>query len=203
MCEQRRRWDDRNKPASRLSYEVWLRYYRRIQPSSKKREYTDFTASAYYTAFVKFGTYCLDVKAVNPLSYADWLATQRTPIDNWTSDRIYGQYLMEYLRLEDGLTAVQRSIETFLKISDEENIQLTDVLRLYNTNKLCYMISQGLISAWILYHSNGGINFLSSLNQDQTNVVFEFINPDLWNIKFKRDQETVTEVKQLLAKIGI
>ena len=203
MCEQRRRWEDRHRPANRISYEIWLRYYQKIQPHGKKREYQDFIASAYYTAFVKFGTYCIDIGAVNPLGYSDWLFKQKTPLDSWTSDRIYGQYLVEYLKLEDGVTAVGRSIETLLKLAEQENINLTDVLRLISANKLCYLVSQGHISPWLLYHSDGGINFLGSLNSDQTNVVFEYINPEQWNIKFKRETGLVTEVKNLLKKIGL
>jgi hypothetical protein len=34
-------------------------------------------------------------------------------------------------------------------------------------------------------------------------MVFEYINPDIWNIKFMRDKESVESVRKLLEMAGI
>lgn len=203
MCEPKRRWMDRDRPANRIAYISWSKFYQQYQPRSKKKEYVDFTASPYYGAFVKYGAYCVDIGVVNPLMYIDWLLKEKVSIDNWTSDRIYERYLIEYIRLEDGMDAVKRSVDTLLQFAETDNIQIGDVLRYTNANKICHKIMSGKLSPWLLFNSESGQNFLSTLNPGQTEMIFEYINPDIWNIKFKRETQNVTDVRNLLKQAGI
>lgn len=203
LCEPKRRWMEKDKPANRIAFIAWSKFYQQYQPRGKKKEYRDFTSSAYYGGFVKYGVYCVDVGVINPLMYVDWLLKEKVPLDNWASDRHYDRYLIEYTRLEDGMDAIKRSVETLLKFAEEDNIQLSDVLRYTNTNKICHKIISGKISPWLLFNSASGQYFLSTLNPGQTEMVFEYINPDIWNIKFMRDQKNVKDVQNLLQQAGI
>lgn len=65
------------------------------------------------------------------------------------------------------------------------------------------MITMGRISPWVLYHSASGKDFLSKLDTTQTNMIIDYIDPQKWNIKFKREAEDITEVKQLLNSIPL
>lgn len=203
MCEPKRRWMDKDKPANRIAYMSWSKFYQQYQPRSKKKEYVDFTSSPYYGAFIKYGSYCVDVGVVNPLMYIDWLLKEKVSIDNWTSDRVYDRYLIEYSRLEDSMDAVKRSVDTLLQFAETENIKVGDVLRYSNANKICHKIVSGKLSPWLLFNSESGQYFLSTLNSGQTEMIFEYINPDIWNIKFKREVENVTQVRNLLKEAGI
>jgi hypothetical protein len=203
LCEPKRRWMDRDRPANRIAFIAWSKFYQQYQPRGKKKEYRDFAASAYYGGFVKYGTYCADVGVVNPLMYVDWLLKEKISLDNWASDKHYGKFLIEYTRLEDGMDAVRRSVETLLKFAEEENLQIGDVLRYTNANKICHKIVGGKLSPWLLFNSESGRYFLSTLNTGQMQMVFEYINPDIWNIKFMRDKENVKDVQTLLQQAGI
>ena len=198
LCEPKRRWMDRDRPANRIAHAAWQQYYQTCHPNKRNLEYADFMRSAYYSAFVKFGGYCVDIRAVNPQAYVIYLIKNRTPIDNWNSDRIYTRYLVEYLRLEDGMEAVKRSIDHMLTLSEQENVALLDVLRFVNPNRICHMISVGHISPWVLYHSESGREFLSKLNPDQSALVMEYIDPERWQIKFMREASQVDEIRVLL-----
>jgi hypothetical protein len=203
LCEQKRRWDAQTQPASRIAFAAWTKFYNQFQPTKKDKSYREFTKSSYYGGFIKYGTYCIDARVINPLAYLDWNIREKVALDNWTSDRHYSRYLIEYLKLENSMDAVKRSIETLLTISENENVQLCDVLRLYSTNKLCHLITQGHISPWLLFNSDSGTNFLASLNPDQLGMTYDYINPEQWSIRFKRDAVTVKEVKTLLEQVGI
>ena len=50
----------------------------------------------------------------------------------------------------------------------------------------------------MLYQSNSGVKFLDSLNESQVKMVIDYINPELWKIKFNREPENVKQVKELL-----
>jgi hypothetical protein len=201
MCEQKRRWTDKDKPQNRIAFAAWLNFYKTIQPSRKKRAYVDFTSNAYYNGFIKYGTYCVEVGVVNPERYAEYLLKENIPLDNWNSDKVYTKYLIFYLRSEDGMDAVRRSIDNMLTLSENENVELRDVFRYINVNKICQYICSGKISPWVLYLSTTGAEFLSKLNDDQRSVIFEYIDPERWNIKFKRDSAEAKNVSEVLNQI--
>jgi len=201
LCEQKRRWMDKDKPANRIAYMAWLQFYKQIQPTRKKKEYADFIGSAYYLGFLRFGTYCAEARVINVDRYVDYLLKEKIALDNWSSDSVYTKYLIFYLRMENGMDAVRRSVEYMLELSESEHIQLRDVFRYVNSNKLCHYISSGKISPWVVYQSKTGIEFLSNLNDDQRAVIFDYIDPERWALKFKRDGEEVANVADVLNQI--
>lgn len=201
VCEQKLRWQDKDKPQNRIAFNAWLTFYSRCQPGKKKKDYKTFITSAYYTAFVKFGLYCVNVKVVNSTEYLNHLLSNNVSIDNWASDQQYTKYLIQYLRMEDPFDAVKRSIQTMLDISEKENLKLSDVLLYYSKNKLCSLISSGQISPWILYLSDSGLNFLDTINEDQRSVIWEYINPERWNLKFARDRQLFNEVSETIKQV--
>lgn len=203
LCEQKRRWLDRDRPANRIGYNTWKWYFNTQHPNKKNTGYKDFIKNHYYTPFVKFGGYCTDIAVINPQVYVDWLVKNRVPLDNWTTDSTYTKYLVEYLRNEDCMDAVKRTIDCLLDISVDGNIRLQDVLIYTNQNRLCYLITAGRISPWVLYHSKSGLQFLGKLDSAQTNLLFDYIDPPRWNIKFLRESENVAQVKKLLAEINL
>ena len=198
LCEQKRRWMDKDKPQNRIAFLSWLKFYKQVQPTKKKREYVDFIGSAYYGGFIKYGTYCVDIGVVSPDNYVDYLLKNSVPLDNWNSDKMYSTYLTQHLRSEDGLDAVRRSVESMLDLADAENVDLKDVFRYVNANKICHLICSGKISPWMLYHSKTGPEFLEKLNDDQRNVIYEYIDPERWNIKFRRDAEETKTVSAVI-----
>ena len=202
LCEQKRRWQDKDRPPNRIAFQAWLKFYGQMQPSRKKREYRDFSESAYYLGFIRYGLYCCEAGVVNPLAYVDYLLKQNIPLDSWNSDRVYTKYLIFYLRDENPLDAIKRSVEYMLNIAEAENVQLGDVFRYVNSNKICHHIATGKISPWILYRSKSGVEFLSNLNQDQQGVIFEYIDPERWLIKFKREADSVQQVEEIIKAIG-
>jgi hypothetical protein len=201
LCEQKRRWQDRDRPANRIAFQAWLKFYNQVQPTKKRREYVDFIGSAYYLGFLKYGTYCVEAGVVAPLGYVDYLLKENIALDNWASDRPYTKYLIFYLRSENELDAVKRSIDTMLTLGEQENIELRDVFRYVNSNKICQLVCSGKISPWVLYHSRTGAQFLTGLNEDQRGVIFEYIDPERWAIKFNRDSGAVENVVGVLSKI--
>jgi hypothetical protein len=63
-------------------------------------------------------------------------------------------------------------------------------------------ITKGKISPWMLYHSTSGLEFLGSLDSTQEKMIFDYINPEQWAIKFKRSANIINEVKELLNVAG-
>jgi hypothetical protein len=198
LCENKRRWQDRDMPGNRIGFQSWLEFYKRNTATKKKKTYQDFTKSAYYIAFVKFGNYCVDIKCINVNRYADWLLKNNIKIDTWCSDTNYDKFLIDYLKQEDPFDAIARSIETTIEYAKNEKVKSSDYLRYGNRNRICSLVVNGKISPWMLYQSESGIEFLENLDITQQKMILAYINPEQWALKFHRNSEIVSQVKELL-----
>lgn len=202
LCENKRRWQDKDQTGNRIGFQTWLSFYKKNTPSKKTKTYLDFIKSSYYLVFVKFGHYCVNVNVINVERYADWLLKNNIKVDSWCSDTNYTKFLIEYSKDEDPLDAIARSIETTIKLSSDEGILSKDCLRYCNANKICYAITAGRISPWMLYQSESGIGFIERLDESQQKMILEYIDPEQWAIRFKRNSNIVPQVKELLGQGG-
>jgi hypothetical protein len=200
ICEYKHRWLERDRPANRIGFQSWLQFYSKNSASKKNRTYAEFIRSPYYTGFIKFGLHCVEIKALNISRYVDWLLKNQIKLDTWNTDTVYTKFLIEYLRTEDPFDAIARSVETTIELAEAEKINHNDYLRYGNVNRICYNITTGNISPWLLYHSESGVKFLGNLDPIQVKMVIDYINPELWAIKFKREPAVVKQVKELLVQ---
>lgn len=198
ICEYKHRWLEKDRPPNRIGFQSWLQFYKKNSASKKQRTYEEFIKSAYYTAFIKFGLYCVDASVINVSRFVDWLVKNQVKIDTWNTDTTYTKFLIEYMRDEDPLDAIARSIETTITLSEADRVQSNDVLRYGNRNRICLAITTGKISPWMLYHSDSGKKFLDELDASHVKMIIDYINPEQWAIKFKRNPDQVKQVKELL-----
>ena len=200
ICEYKHRFLEKDKRVNQIAFQAWLQFYKKNSATKKNRTYEEFIKSPYYTAFVKFSNHCLGINALNIPRYVDWLLKNQIKIDTWNTDSVYNRFLIDYLRDEDPLDAVKRSIETTMDLA--ETILHKDVLRYGNKNKICYAITTGKISPWLLFLSESGVKFVESLDETQVKLVIDYIDPEKWAIKFKRNTDATKQVKELLAEAG-
>ena len=202
VCEPKRRYNDRERKGNLIGYQTWIEFYKKNTAGKKKRDYMDFIKSSYYTAFVKFGNYCVDANVINVSKFSTYLIKNQISIDRWASDKVYTEFIITFLKDEDPLDAVARSIETTLVLAEESKIQTKDVFRYGNNYRICYNITKGKISPWMLYNSESGVKFLTDLDETQVKMILDYIQPEIWAAKFKRHNDIVKEVKQLLRDAG-
>ncbi len=202
ICEYKHRWLDKDRAGNRIGFQCWVQFYKKNTAIKKQKTYEDFIKSAYYIAFVKFGSYCIEINALNISRFVDWLVKNQIKLDNWCSDNTYTKYLIEYLKDENALDALYRSIETTIELSKIEGIQSKDYLRYGNKNKICHAITSGKISPWLLYQSSSGIEFIDSLDNTQVKMILDYINPEKWALKFLRYIDEVNQVKEILNESG-
>lgn len=202
LCEQKRRWQDKDTQSNRIGFQTWLLFYKKNTANKKTKTYLDFIKSPYYLAFVKFGNYCIESNVLNIVRYSEWLVNNNIRLDTWNTDTNYNKFLIEFLRTEDPFDALYRSVETTMDIAKNENIKHSDVFRYYNKNRLCHLVTLGKISPWIMYHSESGSKFLESLDESQVKMILDYINPELWAIKFIKNPDFVNSIKDILKQGG-
>ena len=110
VCEPKRRYQERDEVGVQLGLQAYLRFYEITQGSARLKTFDDFVRSAYYRAFVKFGRHCVSIKAVNTARLIDWMIRQNKKIDHWCKDSVYTEYLVEHVRSEAVIDALQRCL---------------------------------------------------------------------------------------------
>lgn len=198
ICETKRRWLDKDIQSNRIGFQTWLVFYEKNTMAKKPKSYADFIKSPYYLAFVKFGNYCIEANVINVVRYSEWLINNKINIDTWTTDTNYTKFVIDFLKYEDPFDAIYRSVETTIKLSEIDNVKSNDVLKYGNTNRICQHITNAKISPWMLYQSDSGKIFLERLNESQIKLIFDYINPEIWAIKFVKYSDQTKIIKELL-----
>jgi hypothetical protein len=202
MCEPKRRYLSRDERGVQLGLHAYLRFYETASGSVKNKSFDTFVESAYYRAFVKFGRYCTEIKAINPMRFIDWLLKNNKKIDHWCSDQIYTEYLIQYLQTETVSDALSRTIEYSIDWAEKNSSQPHDWLRYGNANAVCYAVTVGRISPWAIYNSGSGQEFLTRLDATQVAMIWTYIDADVWNQIFQSRCEDRTYAQEILTKAG-
>ena len=202
MCEIKRRHNERSERGVELGLQAFLKFYETLQGSSRLKTWDDFVGSSYYKAFVKWGRYCVNTKAIMPERFLDWLLKTNQKIDGWASDSVYTKYLIQYLPQESVKDALSRAESWSLDWAERANSRPKDCLRYGNSNAICHAITTGRMSAWILYNCDSGQHFLSQLDAEQMQIVWPYIDSDTWARKFQDYPADQTWVESTLLQWG-
>jgi len=201
-CEPRKRRQERSERGVELGFQAYIKFYEMTQGSAKLKTYDDFCSSPYYKAFVKFGRYCVSIRAINPARFMEWVLKQNKKIDHWCSDTVYTEYLAFYLRVENVDDALARAMEFGIDWSEKTGNPPHDCLRYGGTNAMVYAVTAGRISPWIIFNSESGQHFLSELNQEQIALVYPYIDVDHWQKRFQDYPADQEYAKDILKKAG-
>ena len=201
-CEPRRRRQEQSERGVHLGLQAYLKFYELTQGSAKLKTFDDFADSPYYRAFVKFGRYCVDIRAINPARFIEWVLKQNKKIDHWCRDSIYTEYLLDYLRVENINDALARAIEFGITWQEQTSNPAHDCLRHGNSNTMCYAITSGRISPWVIYNSDSGQKFLNDLTSEQVAMIWSYIDSDFWMKKFQDYPADQEYAKDILTKAG-
>lgn len=206
VCEKKRRFQQEKEIGVQWALQAYLTFYQTTQSGSVTKTYTDFVESAYYTAFVKFGRHCHSIHCINFINYTRWLLKTNRKLDSWCSDKLYEEWLFDYLRRENIQDALERSMQTMINYTAEHEQYRNghvDYFRLVNENRICHHITTGRISPWVVYNCASGQDFLNRLTNDQINAVNSFIDPDFWASKFRDSASDTAFAQQILLRAGL
>lgn len=202
VCEQKRRWQAKDEKGVALGLHTYVKFYQYAQDRTQTRTFEDFAQSPYYTAFVKFGNYCLNTKCIKIERFIDWVITSGIKLDQWATDTTYTQFLDKALKTENVNDALQRAVEYSIDWGNEKDMRPEDVLRYGSTNRLCHAITTGKISPWVVYHSQSGQEFLSKLSSEQMQMIWHVIDPEFWQAIFDQKVADVKYVEEILDAAG-
>jgi hypothetical protein len=144
----------------------------------------------------------VNTRVIAPERYLLWLLKQQKKIDNWSSDQLYTEYLIGYLRVENVSDALARAVEFGMDWADKNSAQPQDCLRYGSSVAMCYAVTTGRISPWIIYNCESGQQFLAGLASDQIGMIWSYIDSDEWQKKFNNYPADQEYARDILTKAG-
>ena len=206
LCEPKRRVQQESETGVQFGLRAYKRFYEITQGSARNKDYADFCKSPYYNAFVKFGRYCVDIRAINFMNFCEWLLQNNKKIDHWTKDKLYQEWMLPYVKREQAQDALERGVKEMLDYCedhDELKNGIQDYFRYANSNRICHHISTGRVSAWLVFNCDSGVDFLDTLNEEQLQIIYPYIDPEYWQRRFTDFVADTEWVKQALKDIGL
>jgi hypothetical protein len=206
VCEKKRRAQQEKEVGVQLGLQAYLMFYQSTQSGTKSKTYQDFAESPYYTAFIKFGRYCVSIRCINFSSFTRWLLQNNKKLDFWCSDKLYEEWMAEYLKRESAQDALERAIKEITEYAEDHpelKNGFRDYFRYANGNRICHHICSGRISPWVVFNCASGVEFVEGLPANQVDLLLPWIDPAYWNGFFKDNPKDVQWVRDILAAAGL
>ena len=196
LCEPARRHRQRNETGVQFGYRTWAKF---LESNTNKRglTYDEFVTSPYYTAFVKFGNYLVQLRCVNVEAFSEYILQSKIKIDHWTREEHYAAWLVNYIKREPADRAIERSIETMSRWGNDAGHDFNCYFASVSGNQIVSDIVNGRISPWLVYQSRTGKEFLTTASEEQMQLMIPFIDPNWWISRFSNLPEDVEFVKTI------
>lgn len=203
LCERKRRALQETEKRVQCGFMAFNRFWQLAQGGKKPKTYSQFCDTAYYNAFVKFGSFVNNVNPLYPDKFVDYVIKSGVKLDHWCRDELYETYLYEMLKVEPVEAAVQRSIATMLEWADENKADYTHYFNYVNLNRAVHHIKNGNISCWLMLNCKNGKDMLNKLSDEQLEMIAPAFDLSHWLKKFKDNPSDVLLVKEICKETGI
>ena len=202
MCEAKRRYLQKDEKRVQVGFLAFNKFYVLVQ-RSKEKTYAEFCKSSYYNAFVKFGSFVVNINPLYPEKFIDFVIKSNVKLDHWCRDELYDTYMFEMLKVEPTEAALERSVKTMMEWADKQEAQYNDYFRYCNLNRAVSDVRNGLISPWLLLNSKTGKTMLSNFNDEQLGIVEPVLDIPYWNRQFKAKPADVELCKEIIKEAHI
>jgi hypothetical protein len=203
LCEQKRRWLNKDEKYVILGFIAYRRFYEISMGDRKEKTYDQFSGSSYYTAFTKFGRHMLNINAVDPENFIDFVIKSSIAIDKWCNETVYETYIHELNKKETADRALERGVLLMQEWGEENDKPYNVFFREISRPRAIYWIRSGRISPWIIFNCDTGVALLNEFNDQELKLVNEHMDPDFWTRKFEVRKEDVKFVRNILEQAGL
>ena len=202
VCEPKRRYMNKDEKYSRLAFHAFSRFYELTQAVGN-RTFDDFAKSKFYLGFTKFGKHIININAINPEDFVDFVIQNSVKLDRWCSDSGYETYIQELNRKESADRAVERSILLMQKWGVEYDRPFNRFFKEVSKPLAIHYITSGRLSPWAIFNCDSGAELIDSFSDEELIIINGYLEPSFWTRKFDTRVEDVHFVRMILKKAGI
>jgi hypothetical protein len=200
-CEKKRRWLWKDEKYAMMGYRAYQMFYEIGMKSKKPKTQEDFIESQYYSEFIRFGKHLVDINAIDPMGFTEFLIRANMALKDWSSSRAYEVWVRELGRKEHPVKALERNILLMEQWARDTGEDWTDFFRLVSPALATKWIKSGRLSPWLLF--TVGDDLVDRLSDEQLGMVEELLNPNFWSVKFETYSEEVRNIREELKSVGV
>ena len=191
-CEKKRRWQAKDNQDVLVGFSSYDLFYR-IEMQSKPREYKDFVDSQYYTAFVKYGNYCINTRVIDQEQFTRWLIKNKVKLKDWPTDKMYLLFVQDHWKRE----SVERALERF--VQHARTTQYFDtVWESASGYIIADWVEMGKISPWIIISSKRAERAIGAMPNECVNRIANCIDADYWAKKRQLNPHDAHFVQEMI-----
>jgi hypothetical protein len=205
VCEPKRRWQNQNVSYVKKALLAYNMFYSSLSPGKSvcKKSYQEFASSNYYSAFVKFGSWCEENQAQEWAQFTQWLLANNIKLDLWCDQIKYREFLDDLIDKEPAVQALSRSLQTITGWSQDTGRDWSKFFETAHPNVVVSWVSQGKISPWLLYNSDSAVKFLERCSQEQLHLIQQTASIKKWKVRFMRMKEDADIIRHTLQEAGL
>lgn len=200
-CERKQRWLWKDEKYAMMAFRAYQLFYQIAQRSKKPKTQEEFIGSNYYLGFIKFGKYLMDINAIEPVGFIEFLIRSDTKLADWSTPKAYEIWIRELSKKEHPMKAYERNVLLMEQWARETGEDWTDFFRLVSPSLATKWIKSGRISPWLLY--TVGDALIERLSDEQLAMVKDLIEPDMWFKKFELYEEELRIIRTELRSVGV
>ena len=202
-CEKKRRYLNKDNKDVILGFFAYDKFYKINYKNKTKKTINDFIQSNYYSDFVRFGRYLLQLEMKDKEEFICYLIKNTVPLNKWTYESIYVLYLIERNKKEPLISGLIRSLEFIQNWCNTNLCEVNNFFKIITTYELVYHIKLGRISPSILYVCETGLEKLQQLNDEQLIMLQDLIDPILWKNKLNNNMDDVKFIKEVFGEFNL
>lgn len=203
ICEQKRRYLSRHEKHVQAGLLTFQKFYEISQKTSNLKTFDEFASSAYYTAFVKFGSFIINTAPIYPERFIEYVIKSGVKLDHWCRDELYDKYIQDLIKIEPADGAIQRTIKHMMDWGEQNQAPWEHYFQYVNLNRATHDIKEGLISPWLVLNTKSGKEMLQKMNDEQLEIISSNIDPKYWLKKFKSLPADVELVRDIIKEAKI
>lgn len=205
VCAKKERWLSRDEKHVKMGFMFFQKYHFMSFRATMHRNKTfeDFINSTLYVGFVRFAKYIIDINAIDPEKYIEFLIKAQVPLKNWEKQFVYEQYIRELNKTEPVEAAFERNVLLMQQWSMDTGSDWNDFFREVNPILATKWIQGGRISPWILYTAESAEELFARMSPEQLTMIEKTIEPRFWERKFKESPDDLAFVQSVLKDAGL
>ncbi len=202
-CEQKNRWLAKDDKHVRIGLIAFQKFYQLSMRVKKIKSYDDFMSSSYYVGFCRFGKHVININAIEPEGFIEYLIKMQVKLPDWCSDGWYEAWVRELAKKEDPMKAIERNILLMEAWALDSGETWQEFFRKVPPALATKWIRSGRISPWLLYARGVGEQLFTRMSDEQLVLVKEWINPLFWFDKIKTHKDDMQTIETILKEAGV
>ena len=203
MFVKKKRHAEKDTIGAKLGFRVFQRFYELTTASKTPKSQDQFIDSSYYTSFVKFGRYLVELDPIYIDRFIDFVIKNGVKLNDWHKEYVYLAFLEDIFKKEAVESAIERTVLEMQSWAESNNKQLGEYFKCVTTPEATFKIRAGRISPWVIYLSESGGELLSRMSSEQEVLIRSFIDPNAWRVIFMKQPADVEFVEKLLKDFSI